>query len=109
MRDIWKHVYSVGLAGFGGMFVAAGLIAIGQAIDSDWWPIREGTAAGRMAFAIPAALFLFSGALLVIPTIAGLVRSRVPNRPIWVLGLIAFPLLVSYLYFATHQAERNQR
>lgn len=105
MGSSWKLVYKAGMWGFAGMFAVAAFVVIGRLLGGDWWPLREGTIAAKIAFAIPAWLFIACGFFLLVPAVRNLRRAKTANRAFWVVALLAFPFLATYLYFASHGGE----
>lgn len=103
---MWNKIYRLGAWSFAGMWIVTAIIIVGTWLDSELWPIREGTSLARGLFASVAGIFMGVGFALLIPSLAQLRHHPPgPQRFFWLVGLLMFPFITGYLFLAGKKSK----
>src|SRR5690242_18151322 len=106
MSRYFKLIFRIGLGGALLAVAIALLVAVGAILNASSWLVREGDPLTQQLGSICLWAFIVCGFVLLIPVIGHLwqFRSKVDatRRVLWIVFLLTFPFVVSYLYFALY-------
>lgn len=110
MRGIWLVTFRVGITAFLAVVAIAFVAALGQILDFEDWPLREGEPFTQRLGAACMWVAVGAGLVLLVPTIMHLWRHPPSDRlrtVVWTLSFLLLPFVTPYGYFALYMRTVN--
>jgi len=109
--QIWAWAFRAGIASLIVVVALAFLVAIGEILNVDGWPFKEGSSTSQIIGGGAMWVFVLLGFALLVPCFKDLYRSDSPAssvaRMVWSLFLVLMPFVTPYIYFALLRSMRR--